>query len=154
MAAKLRAYKLAEEFGMDRNELVEKASAEGILLKSSMAALESDVVEQLRAKFGVPVKSAAMDEQRVESKGGSTILRRRRRKVVEPPPESVVTEYLKPSASTTECHWKGTAHYYSVVVGGEENRDAAWYYPDPKVAAAEIKNHIAFWRGVDVLNEG
>ena len=68
------------------------------------------------------------------------------------PPESVVKEHLKPSPTTTECHWKGTAHYYSVVVGGGENRDAAWYYPEPKEAAAEIKNHIAFWRGIEVLD--
>ena len=46
--------------------------------------------------------------------------------------------------------WKGTASYQTVQVGGEENADAAWYYPDPKDAAAEIKDHIAFWRGVDI----
>ena len=46
--------------------------------------------------------------------------------------------------------WKGTASYHTVQVGGEENADAAWYYPDPKDAAAEIKDHIAFWRGVDI----
>ena len=66
------------------------------------------------------------------------------------PPESVVKKHLKPSQTTTVCPWKGTAHYYNVVIGGEENRDAAWYYPDPKEAAMEIKNRIAFWRGVDV----
>ncbi len=70
------------------------------------------------------------------------------------PPESVVKKHLKPSPTTTECPWKGTAHYYSVAVGGEENRDAAWYYPDPKEAAVEIKNRVAFWRGVDVLDSG
>ena len=67
------------------------------------------------------------------------------------PPEFVKKKYLKSSPTTTVCPWKGTAHYYSIVVGGEENRDAAWYYPEPKDAAAEIKDHIAFWRGVDVL---
>jgi uncharacterized protein (DUF427 family) len=66
------------------------------------------------------------------------------------PPESVSRNYLKPSPTTTVCSWKGTAHYYNVVVGGEENQDAAWYYPEPKEAAAQIKDHIAFWRGVDV----
>jgi len=66
------------------------------------------------------------------------------------PPESVNKEYLESSQTTTVCPWKGTAHYYSILVGGEENRDAAWYYPDPKEAAAEIKDHVAFWRGVDV----
>jgi uncharacterized protein (DUF427 family) len=69
------------------------------------------------------------------------------------PPGSVSKEHLEPSSTTTECPWKGTAHYYNVVVGDEENRDAAWYYPDPKEAAAEIENHVAFWRGVD-LHEG
>lgn len=67
------------------------------------------------------------------------------------PPESVNREYLKSSQTTTVCPWKSTAHYYSILVGGEENRDAAWCYPDPKEAAAEIKDHIAFWRGIDVL---
>ena len=66
------------------------------------------------------------------------------------PAKSVVKEHLRPSKTTTVCPWKGTAHYYSVVVGGEENRDAAWYYPNPKDAAVEIRNLIAFWRGVDV----
>jgi uncharacterized protein (DUF427 family) len=66
------------------------------------------------------------------------------------PAEDVVRDYLKPSASTTVCPWKGIAHYYSIVAGGQENRDAAWYYPEPKPAAAEIKGRIAFWRGVEV----
>ncbi|MCH7747163.1 MAG: DUF427 domain-containing protein [Acidobacteria bacterium] len=66
------------------------------------------------------------------------------------PADSVDKKHLEPSPTTSVCPWKGTAHYYSVVVGGEENRDAAWYYPDPKEAAAQIENHIAFWRGVDV----
>jgi len=70
------------------------------------------------------------------------------------PPESVNKEYLKSSQTTTVCPWKGTAHYYSILVGGEENRDAGWYYPDPKEAAAEIKDHVAFWRGVDVQEGG
>lgn len=66
-------------------------------------------------------------------------------------PESVVTSRLTPSTTTTICPWKGTAHYYNVVVNGNENRDAAWYYPAPKEAAAEIKDHVAFWRGVELL---
>ena len=69
------------------------------------------------------------------------------------PPDSVKRDCLTPSPTTTVCPWKGTAHYYTVVVGGEEARDAAWYYPDPKEAAAEIKDHIAFWRGV-IVQEG
>ena len=66
------------------------------------------------------------------------------------PPESVDKEYLQPSSTTTVCPWKGTASYYNVVVGETANRDAAWYYPNPKEAAAEIKDHVAFWRGIDV----
>ena len=66
------------------------------------------------------------------------------------PPGSVREEHLKPSATHTVCPWKGTASYYTVVVDGDENRDAAWYYPDPKPAAANIKDHVAFWRGVTV----
>ena len=68
------------------------------------------------------------------------------------PPDSVRQEYLQSSSTTTVCPWKGTAHYYSVVVAGKENRDAAWYYPSPKEAAAEIKDHVAFWRGVNVVD--
>jgi uncharacterized protein (DUF427 family) len=57
---------------------------------------------------------------------------------------------LKPSATTTVCPWKGTAHYYTLAVGGAENRDAVWYYPEPKAAAAQIKGRVAFWKGVKV----
>ena len=66
------------------------------------------------------------------------------------PPDSVNSGYLQPSATHTYCPWKGDASYYDVVVNGETNKDAAWYYPEPKDAAAEIKNRIAFWRGVKV----
>ena len=57
---------------------------------------------------------------------------------------------LRDSETTSRCPWKGEAHYYHHVVNGAENRDAAWYYPDPKSAAAEIKDRIAFWKGVEV----
>lgn len=66
------------------------------------------------------------------------------------PEQSVNRSLLKPSATTTTCAWKGVAHYYSLSVDGKENPDAAWYYPEPKPAAAQIKNRIAFWRGVEV----
>ena len=66
------------------------------------------------------------------------------------PPESVNTEYFSESDTNTRCAWKGTASYYDVEVDGEVNRDAAWYYPAPSDAAAEIKDHVAFWRGVKV----
>jgi uncharacterized protein (DUF427 family) len=66
------------------------------------------------------------------------------------PPESVRSEYLEPSSRRTECPWKGTASYYDVVVDGERNTAGAWYYPDPSRAAARIKDHVAFWHGVNV----
>jgi uncharacterized protein (DUF427 family) len=66
------------------------------------------------------------------------------------PLENVKKEFLKPSAHTTVCPWKGTAHYYHVSVNGMQNDNAAWYYPEPKPAAAEIKDRIAFWKGVRV----
>jgi uncharacterized protein (DUF427 family) len=66
------------------------------------------------------------------------------------PSESLAATAFKPSATTTVCSWKGVAHYYSIVANGRENPDAAWYYPDPKPAAAEIKGRVAFWKGVKV----
>lgn len=66
------------------------------------------------------------------------------------PPEAVSREYLKPSDAHTVCPWKGVASYYDVVVDGKVNREAAWYYPQPKEAAKQIREHIAFWRGVKV----
>ena len=65
-------------------------------------------------------------------------------------PDAVNKDYLQPSSTHTSCPWKGEASYYNVVVNGETNKDAAWYYPEPKDAAAEIKDRIAFWRGVKV----
>ncbi|MEN1727484.1 MAG: DUF427 domain-containing protein [Pseudomonadota bacterium] len=67
------------------------------------------------------------------------------------PPDAISQSHFEPSATTTVCSWKGTAHYYNVVVDGQTNGDAAWYYPSPKDAASEIKDHIAFWRGVEVI---
>jgi uncharacterized protein (DUF427 family) len=66
------------------------------------------------------------------------------------PPESLRREFFEPSDTHTHCPWKGDASYHSVVVDGERNPDAAWYYPTPKQAAAEISDHIAFWRGVTI----
>jgi len=59
-------------------------------------------------------------------------------------------EFFRPSETHTVCPWKGTASYYSVNVAGKENRDAAWYYPQPFDAARQIKGRVAFWRGVVV----
>ena len=66
------------------------------------------------------------------------------------PPEAVNADYLRSSDTHTTCPWKGIASYYTLAVDGAENKDAAWYYPDPKPAAAEIKGRIAFWKGVQV----
>ena len=66
------------------------------------------------------------------------------------PPDTINSEHFQPSEKHTTCPWKGEASYYDVVVNGEVNKDAAWYYPEPKAAAAEIKGYIAFWRGVKV----
>lgn len=66
------------------------------------------------------------------------------------PLESVNQELLRPSETHSVCPWKGTASYYSVEIDGETNSDAAWYYPAPKDAASEIKDHLAFWHGVTV----
>lgn len=59
-------------------------------------------------------------------------------------------EFLRPGDTHTTCGWKGIASYYDVVVDGQVNKDAAWYYPDPKPAAANIAGCIAFWRGVGI----
>lgn len=66
------------------------------------------------------------------------------------PPHSVRDEHLERSSKHTTCPWKGDASYYTVTVNGDSNPDAAWTYPDPKPAAAEIKDHVAFWRGVTI----
>ncbi len=66
------------------------------------------------------------------------------------PEESVKREFLRPSSTTSSCPWKGQARYFSLLVDGQENPDAAWYYPDPKPAARSVKHHMAFWRGVEV----
>ncbi len=66
------------------------------------------------------------------------------------PAEAINKDYFQPSDTHTTCPWKGVASYYTVAVDGQTNRDAAWYYPAPKDAAANIKDYVAFWRGVEV----
>lgn len=66
------------------------------------------------------------------------------------PLSDVKKEFLQDSNTHTSCPWKGVASYYTVAVDGDEAADAAWYYPEPKDAAAAIKDHVAFWRGVEV----
>jgi uncharacterized protein (DUF427 family) len=85
---------------------------------------------------------------------GAVIAESDRTRVVEGnhyfPPDSVRREHLRETATHTTCPWKGVASYYDVVVGNEVNRDAAWYYPETKDAANDIRGYIAFWRGVSV----
>jgi len=67
-------------------------------------------------------------------------------------PDSVKKDFFRDSATTSVCGWKGTARYYTLVVDGKENADAAWYYPEPKAAASQIAGRIAFWKGVKVTD--
>lgn len=66
------------------------------------------------------------------------------------PPSSIKREFFEDSDTTTDCPWKGTANYFHLNVDGEQNRDAAWVYRAPKDLAGGIKDHVAFWRGVNV----
>jgi len=66
------------------------------------------------------------------------------------PESSINKEYLNSSDTHSVCPWKGTASYYSITVDGEENKDAAWYYPEVSELAKHIKGHVAFWKGVEV----
>lgn len=66
------------------------------------------------------------------------------------PPDAINPAYFQPSNTHTTCGWKGVASYYDIVVDGQVNKDAAWYYPEPKDAAKNIKGYVAFWRGVKV----
>jgi len=69
------------------------------------------------------------------------------------PPQSVKMEYLAKSDTTSVCPWKGTASYYDIVVGTEKNSNAAWYYPQPKEGATQIRMYVAFWKGVRVVQD-
>ena len=69
------------------------------------------------------------------------------------PPDSINKEYFKECEVHTVCHWKGTASYYDIVVDNKINKEAAWYYPNPSNMAKNIKNHVAFWKGVIIEKE-
>lgn len=66
------------------------------------------------------------------------------------PADAINKDFFKDSDTKSMCHWKGEASYYNVEINGEANKDAAWYYADPKPQADGIKNHVAFWKGVKV----
>lgn len=68
------------------------------------------------------------------------------------PVSSIRSEFFEESDTHTVCPWKGTASYYTIQINGSRNKDAAWYYPNPKPAAAQIKDRVAFWRGVQVVD--
>jgi len=68
------------------------------------------------------------------------------------PPDTIKSEYFKETSTHSTCPWKGVANYYTLVVDGKENKDAAWYYPDAKEAAKNVKGYIAFWKGVQVTD--
>jgi uncharacterized protein (DUF427 family) len=68
------------------------------------------------------------------------------------PPEAIKEEYFQENSAHTVCPWKGSANYYDVVVNGDVNGGAAWYYPAPKPAAKNIEGYVAFWRGVRVVS--
>ena len=67
------------------------------------------------------------------------------------PEDSVNKEFLNSSNTVTHCPWKGRASYFNINIQGVENRDAAWYYTNPKSKAKNIKNYVAFWKGVEVI---
>ncbi|CAM1373022.1 DUF427 domain-containing protein [Tenacibaculum xiamenense] len=66
------------------------------------------------------------------------------------PPESINKEYFQSTETHSTCPWKGQASYYTITVDGKENKDAAWYYVHPSERASQIKDHVAFWRGVKI----
>jgi uncharacterized protein (DUF427 family) len=68
------------------------------------------------------------------------------------PPDAIKKEYFEPNDQKSHCFWKGTASYYDIKVHGQQNPAAGWYYPNPSQAAAEIKDHVAFWKGVKIVN--
>ena len=112
----------------------------------------SVITEALRRIVGADKAAPAGPVQAIWN--GAVIAESDRTVVVEGnhyfPAEDVRTTYLEPSSHHTVCPWKGTASYYDVVVDGERNRNAAWYYPSPSRLAARVKNHVAFWHGVKV----
>jgi uncharacterized protein (DUF427 family) len=105
-----------------------------------------------RAEFALDLKRANSMARAIWN--GATIAESDHTEIVEGnhyfPPESVRREYLRDSAETSVCGWKGTAHYYDVVVADMVNPAAAWFYPSPKSAAEAIANHVAFWKGVRI----
>lgn len=68
------------------------------------------------------------------------------------PPDTLDRQFFRNSDTTSVCPWKGTANYYHIEVDGAVNSDAAWYYPDPKKAALDIRGYVAFWKDVEIVD--
>jgi uncharacterized protein (DUF427 family) len=120
-------------------ELFLRVRVNTMALVSSRSSQLIAVGEKTMAKATWAGKTIAESNATVEVEGNQYF-----------PLESVGKNFLKPSNHTTICPWKGTAHYYHVEVDGMKNENAAWYYPEPKAAAAEIKDRVAFWKGIHV----
>jgi uncharacterized protein (DUF427 family) len=124
---------------------------------SAMKSIPDRYFPEAAARDSVGVIATAAGEEQgmtTATWNGATIAESDKTVVVEGnhyfPPRSVRKEFLQASSTTSRCPWKGTARYYSLVVDGKTNKDAAWYYPEPATAAANIKDYMAFWNGVDV----
>src|ERR1700675_2613954 len=123
---------------MKRNRKWRHQSSLRNVLQSSRAVARQEE-EMAKATWGG--KTSADSNSTVEVEGNQYF-----------PPEAVEKKFLRPSDHTSVCPWKGTAHYYHVEIDGLKNENAAWYYPEPKPAAVEIKGRIACWKGVKVQN--
>lgn len=110
----------------------------------------------MKKLWGIPVaKQAIVKEMATKAIwNGATIAATDVYEVVEGnvyfPPTAIDMQYFKPSNTHTTCGWKGVASYYTIEVDGKVNKDAAWFYPTPKPAAANVKDYVAFWKGVKV----
>ncbi len=144
-----------EDQNIRRRELLatqlEKDSEITILPSVSGGCLESKMDEGRSLGFSIKWKELNIMKA---TWNGATLAESDQTVVVEGnhyfPADAIKKEYFQETSTHTTCPWKGEASYYSVVVAGEVNKDAAWYYPDPKPAAQEIRDHVAFWRGVKV----
>lgn len=117
----------------------------------------STMMQKLCSVMGVGQKDRA-DHGPVQAVWNGTVIARSDRTIVVEgnhyfPPEDVRDDYIERSDRHSVCPWKGTASYYDIVVQGDRNAGAAWYYPSPKPAAQEIAGYVAFWHGVKVTHE-
>ncbi|MCA9503856.1 MAG: translation initiation factor IF-2 [Myxococcales bacterium] len=135
--ANIRAYKLAEELGIERNDFVEQARQHGVELKSAMAALEEDQIELLREKLGGGARKSRVVEERVEAKDGTTVVRRRRKKAPEPPPEPEVVEPAPAADEVGAIEPELEQTPIAEVAAGEPSEGPAELDEEPIAAEAE-----------------